>query len=346
MNLLNYLNSSGKLSNRSQSLAFGNDISRILRGLAVIMMVVNHALPGKIIGVAAVTFSFLVGYGYNFSKSKNYRHSLKRIFHLLKGYWIVLLGICLPVALITYPRPLMVSDVLLGMFGLNPVLNFFSWYVWFYILAMLLMPGFSRIIDRYALRALIPMIVIFTAGLHGIDAMGIKKLPLWLNIIHRLCRFMPIVLSGYYIASNQLMQRIKYRKSPLTVVICMATIVALYFLRGVKYMTYLDFIWIPAMGACVGVIFGAYRLKWLRIILTECGMKSMNIWFLHALFFTHSTRKVFLPLVNWIPEKGFQIVAIIIISYLMACAVDYCTKKAESLLSQLRIPNPLNILSK
>lgn len=306
----------------SQPIAFGNDMSRLVRGIAIILMVTGHSLPGKVIGFAVPLFSFLVGYGYAFAKQRSLAHSAHRVWHLLSNYWVVLLGICLPAALISYPKPIQTSDVLLGMFGLNPKLNFFAWYIYFYIFAMAMLPVLSRVIDKLGWKG-----VLLLSAICGLAVWGITTVPgytknMGLNVSYRCLRYLPIVLGGYWLARFSIFSRITCRRTPLLVVGAIGAMVGIYFLRGVPYAQVFDLLWAPLFAACVALLFGSRQLRPLRWLLNQMGLKSMHIWFLHALFFTHSTKGVLGILTGWIHSKPLFIIAVLVLSFVMAVIID------------------------
>lgn len=329
---------------------FSNDISRIVRGIAVVMMVIGHSLPGKITPFAVPLFSFLVGYGYEFAKEHSLRHSAQRIWHLLSHFWFILFLVCIPAALISWNGDILLSEIGLNMFGLSGRFNFYCWYIYFYIAAMLMMPPLSRLINCYGIKA-----TLIIATLFGLAAGAIYLwLGNWLttgrtniiSVLYRCFRYMPIVVMGYWLAHYRILARIKLKKHPLIPISCLAGLAGLYMLRGLPYVQWLDLIWAPVTGCLLAGIFNLYALVPLRIIWTELGMKSMGIWFLHALFFTHSTRNLFRPLINWIPSDNWlpqvqwlvkdciRIVAIIILSYLMAAIIDYAFAQSKRLTSK------------
>lgn len=324
--------------NGRRHLAFGNDMSRIVRGIAVVLMVTGHSLPGKIIPFAVPLFSFLVGYGYYFAREKSLRHAAKRVWHLLSHFWLILFGICIPAAAISWTDSIKVSEVLLNMFGLCGRFNFYCWYIYFYMAAMCMMPAISRIIDRYGLKATLAISLLFglacMAIYNWLGAYLTTGSPNVVSVAYRCFRYMPVVTMGYWLAASGFFSRIPIRKSLWSIPLCLAAIACIYALRGLPYMQWFDLIWAPLASALVAAIFNLYRLPVLRTVITELGLKSMGIWFLHALFFTHSTRDLFLPLIswipldNWMPEAGWlahgvaRIPVIVLISYIMAWIVD------------------------
>lgn len=139
---------------------FGPDKSQILRGLAIIFMITLHNDTLPEFKICVPIFTFLVGYGYAFAKEKNLRHGLKRSWHLLSHFWLILLGLFLPVAIWKGDYEPTIGNVLLNMFGLESNLNWYSWYIYFYIFAMLAMIPASRLIKRFKLYGVACMLLI------------------------------------------------------------------------------------------------------------------------------------------------------------------------------------------
>lgn len=312
-----------------QPLAFGNDMSRIVRGIAIILMVAGHTMPGRVVAFAVPLFSFLVGYGYNFARQRNLRHSLSRSWHLLANFWFILFAVCIPLALVSQPKPINFTELLLNMFGLNGRYNFYCWYIYFYLIAMALLPCLSRLIDRWGWKAVVGMALLFGAGAWGLDLhiAGLTKLQLRsaggvaTNVAYRTCRYMPIVLAAYQLARTNFFAKIKIRKNIWALLGAVAALAALYFFRKTPYVKALDLVWAPVAAGLVAALFGLWKLAPLRWLLTQLGLHSMGIWFLHALFFTHTTRKFLVPLVAWTPANWWRPLPILLLSWLMAVIV-------------------------
>lgn len=306
---------------------FGNDKSRIIRGLAIILMVTGHSCPGKIIPFAVPLFSFLVGYGYEFAKTRDLRHAVKRIWHLLAHFWFILLGICLPIAIFYTHYKISPGNFVLNMFGMWGGLNYYCWYVSFYILAMLTMPFLSRIIDRYRWQGLVVLLLIFGA-IYGAYYFYPKLLTI--EIIKRFDRyfkFMPIVLSAYWMAHYKVFSRINIEAGGKIMWISLVGMVAFYLLRGIPYAKTADFIVTPLFVGAVALLMDSGEqisavssklFGYLKVALTDLGIKSMHIWFLHALFFTASTKKLFVFMNPVLGNPVLRVCVILCASWLLS----------------------------
>ena len=187
--ILNYIN-------------FGPDKSQILRGLAIIFMITLHNDTLPEFKICVPIFTFLVGYGYAFAKEKNLRHGLKRMWHLLSHFWLILLGLFLPVAIWKGGYEPTIGNVLLNMFGLESNLNWYSWYIYFYIFAMLAMIPASRLIQRFKLPALGALIVVSLGLCAAIHLIPDWSSNVWLQAIHDCLLCSPLRYTGVYLAEG------------------------------------------------------------------------------------------------------------------------------------------------
>lgn len=75
-------------------------------------------------------FAFMMGYGYAFSKTKDWKYSIKHIKSLLTSYWVVLFLFALPAAYHAGGGKLL----LLNSIGVDETLCWVSWFVFLYIM--------------------------------------------------------------------------------------------------------------------------------------------------------------------------------------------------------------------
>ena len=102
----------------TMTLAFGKDKTAIVKGFAILFMIILHCgssqgwydvtIPAfntyqglqKVFGTFKICvgiFTFMVGYGYAFSKNKDFKYSISHIWKMLLPFWIVLFVFTLPV---------------------------------------------------------------------------------------------------------------------------------------------------------------------------------------------------------------------------------------------------------
>lgn len=302
---------------QSVTIDFGPDKSQILRGIAIIFMITFHngTLPEFYICVPIYTF--LVGYGYAFAKKKNLSHGLHRSWRLLSHYWLILLGICLPTAILAgefKPTP---ANVLPELFGLSRQLNWFSWYVYFYIFAMVAMIPISRLIVRYKLRACCALTVLCFGAVAAIHRLP----PAWsgnmfIQAIHDCFLCSPVMFVGFYLSVERIVTRIKIKRCLTSALILVMIMAAAFAVRALPHATLLDFVIVPAFCVAAVALFNIVNWQWLHSALIALGKESMNMWFIHSLFITTCTAAVFAPLLMWLHPKVLLIAAMIAVSYL------------------------------
>ncbi len=303
-----------------QNINFGPDKSQILRGIAIIFMLFLHNGCGILLKICVPIFTFLVGYGYSFAKTKDLKHAYKRSWHLLSHFWLILLGIFLPVGIWTGEYSPTISNVLENMFGLESNLNWYSWYIYFYLYAMLIMLPVSRLITQYKIPGLSIFIIFCYAVVFGIHKIPDWSSNIWLQAIHDCFLCSPVMFVGYYLAETKIIIKTKIRNNWVTGLLALIIIVAMFFVRGLPFVEFLDFITVPIFCVAVVILFNIIIWQKLHSLLIRLGKESMNMWFFHALFATTCTAVVFAPLMSWIEPKILMIIMMIIVSYYLSKA--------------------------
>lgn len=93
-------------------ITFGKTQTSIIKGFAIIFMIIHHiSWAGDCMGVTlsettnrilgtfklcVPIFVFMIGYGYSFSKEKDFAYSFHHIKKLLLPYWAILFLFALP----------------------------------------------------------------------------------------------------------------------------------------------------------------------------------------------------------------------------------------------------------
>ena len=143
---------------------FDRNKTQVLKGIALILMIFHHTIcSGAWVESAPKLydffktstklcvwiFAFLVGYGFQCSSNKSLKYSFKRIALLLVPYWAMLLMIFIPASYVSCTlSDLGWGGIFYNMFGLSLSLNWYNWFVCFYILAVLSLPYLHKIIDN------------------------------------------------------------------------------------------------------------------------------------------------------------------------------------------------------
>lgn len=307
-----------------QYLTFHNDKSQLIRGIAIIFMIMLHNGCGIGFKICVSLFTFLVGYGYCFAKQKNLTHAIKRSWHLLSHFWLILFGIFLPIAIVKGGYQVTIPGILEEMFGLESQLNWYSWYIYFYIYAMIAMPLFSRLIDRFKIIGTITLILssfVLSALIHLIPNWSSN---IWLQAAFDCFICTPIMIAGYHCARFNLFKKISLINSSYSSILYLAVAIIIFLLRLLPFPLFLyDFILTTIFVYSVTAIFEVIELNHIQILLKAFGKQSMNMWFLHAMFFTSVTASTTAFLVDWAQPQIFHIIWMIVFSYIMALLVSF-----------------------
>lgn len=255
--------------------------------------------------ICVAIYCFLTGYGYAFSKNKNLRYGLTKCADLLKRYWLQLFLFFIPVAIISGYK---LSPQLLvrNLFGLSPNLNFFAWYVYFYIFAMLILPVFTNWEKLWKK----PWICLFSiVGLCYVAAAALHSLPIYeSNILiadlFNCMIYFPGVILGYVCARYKAFEYLdsKLPKSPwiyavaaIAILLCRTIISSI---MGLPLDIYYGSLFVYC---CYRVI----KHKWMKYpgkALSVCGKYSTPIWFFHAVFFSTYIRD-YCQWIIWLPRN-------------------------------------------
>ncbi len=330
------------------TLDFGKDKTAIIKGIAILMMIVLHcAIPGywdnpplelaneclaHFMGTFKLCvgiFTFMVGYGYAFSKTKDARYSLEHIQKLLIPFWVILFIFTLPASYNNLQGGVCYK-LTMNSLGINSELNWFSWFVAFYIYAMIIMPFISRIIDRSP-------VLWATVCIGSAFACEIAMHELCLNYTEndwtqRLfdCLMQtPGMILGYLFAKQGWYSRIRIPQTKLLSLLALLLMACILIVRSCQSAIVgfnLDFFYAPLFILAILIIFRQFNLAPFRQSLVTLGNTSVFMWFFHALFFTQATRAVYQPLVAisdslWI-SIGWVVLLTFACSWLLTRAVQ------------------------
>lgn len=290
------------------TLEFGKDKTAILKGIAILMMVVLHCCCGAswydrtipalenqsfvdfingTLKMCVGIYAFLVGFGYAFSKNRDFKYSLTHIWKLLLTYWIILLLFSLPFGYRNIEGGW--SEVLLNMFGISGSLSWVNWFVYFYIFQMIVLPFVTRVVEKRP----IPLTLLFMAGFLGVKAlMKVFHIEpnLWTNALSACCIYSPIVLEGYLFGKMKWFTQIRLPSNWFFCLFACVTVTCAPLLRLLGPSFMLEWVLVPFMIVAVLYLFTAYKIPFLTKVLSMLGNVSVYMWFFHAIFFTKSVR--------------------------------------------------------
>ena len=334
------------------TIEFGKDKTAIIKGIAIILMIVLHCgkqewfdtpIPaftsypwlsgwlsmGKLcVGI----FAFLVGYGYAFAKKKDWLYSLNHIKKLLIPFWIILFVFTLPVVFFQ-ENWVSWKVILLNLFGVNSEYCWVSWFVLFYIYAMMVMPFYSRIIDHFPIMGTILLIV----ASYGIE-LAVHSIPDWSNNdwTQRLFDCMintPKMLIGYLMAHKLWYNKIKipchWGMACVALLIIILVFVARYKIEIILGFN-LDFFYAPLFILAVLILFNLYKLPVLSNVLMRLGKTSVYMWFFHSLFFTGAVRSVYQPFILISNNLWIIIPWTILLTFLCSWVVKWCANYLQT----------------
>lgn len=295
--------------------------TQMIKGIAILIMIAHHFivfpfsdLPylvtvfGQACKICVAIYAVLSGYGYFFTKEKTIRYGFKKIWGLLQIYWISLFTLFIPAAVMggwkITPWKLVVQ-----MFGLLPNLNWFAWYVFFYMFCVLVMP----LLCRHKVFRFKPMInLLIMLGVPYAFEIVFRSIPNHETntIIHDLFScflYFPCFLIGYWMAENRIIEKSKKIKWLNIPSVCVLGIFVVF--AGRICVTsiagfLLDVFYVPIMICCLVNVFDKWNCVFISKGLSVLGKYSTGMWFFHAVFFSTYVCDWFQPIlkiVSWAP---------------------------------------------
>ena len=282
------------------TLSFGKDKTAIIKGIAIIFMIMLHCGVADVLKLCVGIFTFMVGYGYAFAKKKDWRYSLRHIKKLLIPFWTILFVFTFPVMFVQ--GNLGGADLwFLNLIGINSEYNWYSWFVAFYIYCMIIMPFVSKVVDRKPVIATLGFVVlafIMEVGVHAIPNYTEND---WTQRLFDCLLCTPCMLLGYLFAHEGWFTKIQIPKNCFILFLATLIMVIVFVLRsniGAVAGFGLDFFYAPLFILAVLIVFNLYELPILSRALSVLGEVSVYMWFFHALFFTEVVASVYEPLIH------------------------------------------------
>jgi hypothetical protein len=348
---------------------FDRTMTLYIKGIALLCMLVHHffTFPERYIPgieypylqlfarifqsptrICVSTFAFLTGYFYYFSKKKTLAYSLKKDFQLLVSYWVAF--ICLLGLSLLGGFQFRLKDILLEMLTLKKDIMVDSWYVQFYLLAMLMLPLAVRLLPKkgpasYLVGLGVP-VLLFTCLTEFAPA-GIAR------IAQTQCQWFTSIMSGYLAAQNNLFAgcfdpvRDRFGKAWKKAAFGLALMAIAMILRrffffgifGVVFLTrsitfqiYLDVIYAPIFVYGSVTFLQNVRLsRWVRTPLASIGKLSLTMWFAHGLFFGVA-KELYQP-IAFLPKEP---IAVLVWATILTYGLAWCMDKITGFLLRKR----------
>lgn len=305
--------------------------TQMIKGIAILIMIAHHfivipfselpyliTLFGYSCKICVAFYAVLSGYGYFFAREKTVRYGLKKIWGLLQIYWLSLFTLFIPAAIVggwkVTPWQLIVQ-----MFGLLPNLNWFAWYVFFYVFCMLVMPALCKYrvfrfkpIINLALMLIVPYI--FEVALHTVPNYEAN------TIIHDLFScflYFPCFLVGYWMAENQVVEKLKFMKWMRNSILNLIGIAVIF---GARILVnsiagfLLDVFYAPILICLTANLFEMVDSKPVSAVFNTLGKYSTGMWFFHAVFFSTYVCDWFQPILKLISWPPLMYVWLVVLS--------------------------------
>lgn len=285
-------------------------------------------------GTCVGIFSFLTGWNYHYIQNKTLTYSFRKLKSFLKYYWFHLLVIFYPLTVLLGYTPSL-KHVILDMFaihtyGQNVVM--FSWYVYFYVLVMLTLPYIIKLFSTNVMfNLLIPFLIVL---LNIIINPFIKDFD-YSFILTDYLNYLPVVLVGYLFAKHNIYNYF-YRYIRKEIFFHIFFILFLLIIRKllsditkpllVETELTLDWILVPFILYSLVNLFGHIKGNLLKLFVFM-GNHSLNIWFLHSLFFQVYTKQLLQPLV-YLPSNPILVIIFAFCLLLpVSMGINYCVKR-------------------
>lgn len=225
--------------------------------------------------------------------------------------------------------------IILNLFGINSEYNWYSWFVAFFIYAMLVMPFISRAIDRKPIIGTIFFVIvafILEAAVHAIPGWSDHD---WTQRLFDCLSCTPCMLLGYLFAHEGWYIKMQIPRQSSMLFVAFAFVVIVFALRGSLGAISgfnLDFFYAPLFILVVLMIFNLYELPVLKRILIEFGNVSVYMWFFHALFFTEAVKSVYSPLIMVSDSLWIMTPWTILLTFVCSWLISKAVEKTQNLL--------------
>lgn len=311
---------------------FSGEFSVILKGFAIILMLFHHCcgfenwiiVPGihfserthilsQNSNICVCIYAFLTAYAFCCHRDKSCLYSLTKIIKFLTSYWIVLCFIVLIIVILNgghFEGQVFLKSLFPAHYA---KLMAFAWYVVFYTMLMLALPYINlgeQISSLFQTCYSILLCILFSLFLKSLDLNGSS--------------FIFSVLLGHLCAKFNIFNKLAsciYRKSTIT----------RFFWGGVFFFIFYIGFSDSDFKKCIGpfwqssiiplilsllLFYTFFRKIHLTAILFFIGKHSLNIWFLHCVFFSTLTRDIFQPMIYWCKNP-----TLIVLTTLLLCLI-------------------------
>lgn len=288
------------------------EYTNIIKGLAIIIMFAHHFLtfPEWIIQgvnfsasdtfadffnlplkICVSLFAFLTGYFYYFRKKKTVKYSVKKATDIYL-YYLIVLGIFIVFAYCLNCYQITAKGVITELLIINRNNMTFGWYALFYIIAVLVLPFYSKRAEKnpiltFCLGVVIPNLIALALNTVN-NHIGNDIVNSAIESLSHITWF-SCVASGYLFAQKGLFQKMDIicsKRRGVRVLVYLALMILPFLAR--KQNDNLDIVYAPLfIFGLVGIL---RMIKHIKILypISFLGKYSLLMWLLHSIFFNVS----------------------------------------------------------
>lgn len=182
-------------------------------------------------------------------------------------------------------------DLFYNFFGISESLNWYSWFVCFYILSILSLPYLHRHVfsrfPRWGWIVTILVCYVIEIAIHSIP--NWNAMPLVQNLFIFFSTF-PLIVVGYQCGQWNRDGRLpRWFEGRSRLALALAAVAAVMLLKSFNLNTFgfcIQAFYTPFLVFALVGIFNSFELPRLKRFLVKVGDLSMYMWFFHAIFFT------------------------------------------------------------
>lgn len=254
-------------------------------------------------------FSFTTGYAMFVQKDKYSRFSycVKKAVTFLIHYWVIFAVFLIVGVMIHEPLPGL-CRLIQQCFGLCTATGFdkrywvtihpiFAWYVSFHLIFLLLHPLLRKLSKwNFWFDTLVYFVVLHGTYIFLVKQPYITIHPNLYDIAKRFALWGMIGMLGYLFAKYQIFERLdslirRWLSQPLILILGFLAVLGMFYARYkggayIKYAISYDTLYVPFLIYIIVTYLNAIHCSVLEKVLMLLSRHSMNMWFLHALFFT------------------------------------------------------------
>lgn len=285
-------------TNKLNSVVLTKDYSNMMKGVAVLMMIVHHLwgfpcrIPGLHIlhieeqmGIASKIcvsiFMFLSGYGLYYTFKRNGAvHVVKRLKGIYERFWKIFF-IFVPLGFLFFDRSFHFQEFFLNLFCLDYSYNLEWWFMGTYIELLLVMPLVLRLdTKRYFLVAVLGVAILLRclSGFFELNFGGAE------SHLHQFGYYFPVFYLGVFFCKYscfEKFQRLTYNRF-IGCAVCIVMTAVAYVIRAKWNITEMTILMTPLFIYLFVAFFGLIGKANQAFLLF--GKHSMNMWLIHTFF--------------------------------------------------------------